>query len=143
MRRVTTAIPPGVVKPVTLAVEETLVVGPTRLAALAEDAVGRGMFSDSPTLGWLSDFAGCRHFCSVANGVHGCCADGSNCTPDTPPPPCTDPNYALCPEENFCCRASTLTVMDLIDFFHLQPRNTNATETLPALLHVVPPLTLV
>ena len=41
---VTTAIPPGVVRLVIAVVRETPVVRPVRVAAVAEDAVGRGMF---------------------------------------------------------------------------------------------------
>ena len=50
MRKGNTAIPLGVVKPVTLVVQETLVAHPTRLAVLVEGAVQRGMFEAHPPL---------------------------------------------------------------------------------------------
>ena len=51
MGKAASAIPPGVAKPVIAVVRETLVARPVRVVAVAEDAVGRGMFPNFPVLG--------------------------------------------------------------------------------------------
>jgi len=114
-----------------------------RAAAAVEDAASLGTFQNFPTLlGWFSDFVGCSYYCTVVDGKRGCCPNGKTCKCE--PPKCKHPNYDLCPDKKFCCRASTLIAMNrpiLLNLFHLQPREPNATGTLtvnPVAAH--PPL---
>ena len=74
--------------------------------------MGRGMFRISP-IGQFFHSVECRYHCDVVDNVgggHGCFLDGSAYTGDTPPQ-CADPNHVLCPGENSCYRASTLTAV--------------------------------
>ena len=102
----------------------------------------QGYVSNFPTLRQFPDFVGFRYYCTVVNGKRGCCPNGKTCTCD-PPPKCTNPNYVLCPGENFCCRGFTFIVMNwftLLNIFHLQRRDTNATEALTIPLLAAPHL---
>ena len=95
---------------------------PTESCCIGGGCCGEGYVSNLPTLGWFSDSAWCRFYCSVVEGVRGCCQNGQTCTQNTAPPECTNPGYVLCPGENFCCRTSTLTTLNrpvLLNFFYL------------------------
>ena len=62
MRKVITAIPPDVARPVIPAAEGTLAVRPLKAAARAEDAVMRGTFQNLPTLEQFTNCVGADTF---------------------------------------------------------------------------------